>query len=63
MGRLPHFLINGRTPIDLQVVDYRAGQRIRLRVINAAADTAFREAVPGTELDADRRNRGVGRLR
>ena len=47
----PYFLINGRTPIDPQVVDYRAGQRIRLRVINAGADTAFRVAVPGTELD------------
>jgi FtsP/CotA-like multicopper oxidase with cupredoxin domain len=47
----PYFLINGRTPTDPQVVDYRAGQRIRLRVINAGADTAFRVAVPGTELD------------
>ena len=27
-------------------VDYRAGQRIRLRVINAGSDTAFRVAVP-----------------
>jgi FtsP/CotA-like multicopper oxidase with cupredoxin domain len=47
----PYYLINGRTATDPQVVDYRAGQRIRLRVINAGADTAFRVAVPGTELD------------
>jgi multicopper oxidase len=42
----PYFLINGRVPTDPQVVDYRAGQRIRLRVINAGSDTAFRVAVP-----------------
>jgi FtsP/CotA-like multicopper oxidase with cupredoxin domain len=47
----PYFLINGRTTTDPQVVDYRAGQRIRLRIINAGADTAFRVAVPGAELD------------
>ena len=43
----PHFLINGRVPADPEVRDYRAGQRIRLRVINAGSDTAFRVAVPG----------------
>lgn len=42
----PYFVINGRVPADPQVVDYRAGQRIRLRVINAGSDTAFRVAVP-----------------
>ncbi len=50
----PYFLINGRTTTDPQVMDYRAGQRfrrIRLRIINAGADTAFRVAVPGTELN------------
>jgi FtsP/CotA-like multicopper oxidase with cupredoxin domain len=41
----PYFLINGRTTKDPQVNDYRAGQRIRLRIINAGADTAFRVAV------------------
>jgi multicopper oxidase len=46
----PYFLINGRTAKDPQVMDYRAGQRIRLRIINAGADTAFRVAVPGTQL-------------
>ena len=47
----PYFLINGRTTKDPQVKDYRAGQRIRLRIINAGADTAFRVAVPGADLD------------
>jgi FtsP/CotA-like multicopper oxidase with cupredoxin domain len=48
----PYFLINGRTTKDPQVHDYVAGQRIRLRIINAGADTAFRVAVPGARLDA-----------
>ncbi|MDT5076248.1 MAG: multicopper oxidase, partial [Mycobacterium sp.] len=47
----PYFLINGRTTKDPQVHDYRAGQRVRLRIINAGADTAFRVAVPGAQLD------------
>lgn len=47
----PYFLINGRVPADPQTVDYPAGQRIRLRVINAGSDTAFRVAVPGTKLN------------
>ena len=46
----PYFLINGRVPADPQVMDIRAGQRIRLRVINAGSDTAFRVAVPGASL-------------
>lgn len=47
----PYFLIDGRTTTDLQEVEYLAGQRIRLRVSNAGADTAFRVAVPGAGLD------------
>lgn len=46
----PYFVINGRASGDPQVVDYRQGQRIRLRVINAGSDTAFRVAVPGTAM-------------
>ena len=46
----PYFVINGRVPADPEVVDYRAGQRIRLRVINAGSDTAFRVAVPNTSM-------------
>jgi FtsP/CotA-like multicopper oxidase with cupredoxin domain len=46
----PYFLINGRTAKDCEVKDYRGGQRVRLRIINAGADTAFRVGVPGTRL-------------
>lgn len=46
----PYYLINGRVHTDPQVVDYSAGQRIRLRVINAGSDTAFRIGVPGHTL-------------
>jgi len=47
----PYFLINGKVPTDPQVMDYRPGQRLRLRVINAGADTAFRVAVPDVVLN------------
>ncbi|MGW4117930.1 multicopper oxidase family protein [Nocardia sp. NPDC004711] len=46
----PYFLINGRLSSDPAVVTARPGQRIRLRIINAAADTAFRVAVGGHQL-------------
>ncbi len=46
----PYFLVNGRVPADPSTVDYRAGHRIRLRIINAGADSAFRVAVPGHAL-------------
>jgi FtsP/CotA-like multicopper oxidase with cupredoxin domain len=42
----PYLLINGRVPTDPQAMNYSAGQRIRISVINAAADTAFRVAMP-----------------
>ncbi|ETZ65080.1 multicopper oxidase family protein [Mycobacteroides abscessus MAB_110811_2726] len=35
---------------DPQSVDYRPGTRVRLRIINAAGDSAFRVAIPGTPL-------------
>ncbi|WP_123025573.1 multicopper oxidase family protein [Mycolicibacterium stellerae] len=47
----PYFVVNGRVPADPEVRDYRAGQRVRLRVINAGSDTAFRVAVPDTDLN------------
>lgn len=47
----PHFLINGRIPADPVVSEHPAGQRIRLRVINAASDTAFRVALPDVTLN------------
>ena len=47
----PYFVINGRVPTDPPTQDYLAGQRIRLRVINAGSDTTFRVAVPDTDLN------------
>ena len=41
----PLYLINGRVPADPVTFTARPGQRIRLRIINAAADTAFRFAL------------------
>jgi multicopper oxidase len=46
----PHFLLNGRVPAA--PVSYRArpGARVRLRIINAGGDTAFRVALGGHSL-------------
>ncbi|WP_425296407.1 multicopper oxidase family protein [Nocardia abscessus] len=46
----PHYLINGRLSSDPVTFTARPGQRMRLRIINAAADTAFRVAVAGHQL-------------
>ncbi|UYP19132.1 multicopper oxidase family protein [Rhodococcus sp. Z13] len=46
----PLHLINGRPPNDPAVVEAAAGQRLRLRIINAAAETPYRFAVAGHEL-------------
>ncbi|MCP3758066.1 multicopper oxidase family protein [Streptomyces sp. TBY4] len=46
----PHYLVNGRTPEDPSVLTARPGDRIRLRIINAGGDTAFRIALGGHEL-------------
>lgn len=46
----PYFLVNGRVSTDPQIVDYTAGQRIRLRIVNAGSDTAFRVAIPDTTM-------------
>ncbi|MGH3695770.1 MAG: multicopper oxidase family protein [Pseudonocardiaceae bacterium] len=43
----PYFLANGRLASAPQVVAVRPGQRIRLRLINAGSDTAFRVGLPG----------------
>lgn len=43
----PFLLVNGKPSADPAVFDVRAGERIRLRIINSAADTAFRFAVDG----------------
>lgn len=41
----PHYLINGRIPAAPMTVSAKSGQRLRLRLINAAGDTAFRVAL------------------
>ena len=41
----PLYLLNGHPPTDPPTIRARPGQRLRLRVINAAADTAFRLAL------------------
>ena len=48
--RYPYYLINGRIGTDPAVLTARPGQRMRLRIINAAADTAFRVALGGHRL-------------
>jgi FtsP/CotA-like multicopper oxidase with cupredoxin domain len=46
----PRYLLNGRPPEDPATLSARPGQRLRLRLINAAADTAFRVALGGHRL-------------
>ena len=46
----PAHLINGRLPSDPVTIRSRPGRRIRLRLINAGADTAYRFAVGGHRL-------------
>lgn len=46
----PAYIINGRVPEDPEVFAAKAGERIRLRVINAASDTAFVFGVEGHPL-------------
>ncbi len=46
----PHYLVNGRTPDAPAILTGKAGQKARLRVINAASDTAFRLALGGHRL-------------
>lgn len=46
----PYYLINGKAPTDPASYDVRPGERVRLRLINAGADTPFRVAVAGSRL-------------
>lgn len=43
----PHYLVNGRTADDPAQLRARPGDRIRLRIINAGAETPFRVALGG----------------
>lgn len=46
----PHYLLNGRPPGAAATLTGRPGQRVRLRLINAGSDTAFRVALGGHRL-------------
>jgi multicopper oxidase len=46
----PLYLVNGRAPTDPDVLTARPRQRVRLRLINASADTVFKVALAGHQL-------------
>ena len=46
----PYFLVNGRVPESPDVLRAEPGQRVRLRIINAASDTIFLLALGGHTL-------------
>lgn len=46
----PHYLINGRPPTDPETYTSTPGKRVRIRLINAGGDTAFRVALAGHRL-------------
>jgi FtsP/CotA-like multicopper oxidase with cupredoxin domain len=46
----PHFLVNGRVPQSPETYPAKPGQRVRLRIINAASDTIFAVALGGHRL-------------
>ncbi|ALV33164.1 multicopper oxidase domain-containing protein [Streptomyces sp. CdTB01] len=46
----PYYLVNGRPATDPATFKVTPGERIRLRIINAASETPFRVAVGGSRL-------------
>ncbi|WP_405816497.1 multicopper oxidase family protein [Streptomyces sp. NBC_01390] len=48
--RYPHHLINGRVATDPDVYTGKPGDKVRLRIINAGGDTAYRVALGGHKL-------------
>ncbi|WOT39052.1 multicopper oxidase family protein [Streptomyces coeruleorubidus] len=48
--KYPYHLVNGRVPADPAVFQGKPGRRIRLRIINAGGDTAYRVALGGHPL-------------
>lgn len=46
----PYFLVNGRIPTAPDVFTAKPGQRVRIRLINAASDTVFSVALGGHRL-------------
>ncbi|MBO3681927.1 multicopper oxidase family protein [Streptomyces sp. NEAU-YJ-81] len=45
--KYPYHLVNGRVPQDPDVYTGKPGKRVRLRIINAGSDTAYRVALGG----------------
>ena len=43
----PHYLLNGRVPSAPVTLRGKPGERVRIRLVNAASDTAFRVALGG----------------
>src|SRR5262249_44571669 len=43
----PYYLVNGRIPAAPSTFSAKPGQRVRIRIINAGSDTAFRVALAG----------------
>ena len=48
--KYPYHLVNGRVPTDPDVYTGKPGTRVRLRIINAGSDTAYRVALGGHRL-------------
>lgn len=46
----PLHVINGRAPSERETINAKPGQRVRLRLINAGSDTAYRVVVGGHRL-------------
>lgn len=46
----PYYLINGRPPEDPEELEVRQGEKVRLRLINAASATIYRVALAGHRL-------------
>lgn len=44
------YLFNGSTPADNRTLQFSPGERVRLRIINAAGNTFFDVRIPGLEL-------------
>lgn len=48
--RIPFHLFNGKPASDPDTLTARPGDRVRLRIINASGDTAYRVGVPGQQI-------------
>jgi len=46
----PYFLLNGKVPAAPETLSAKPGQRVRLRIINAASDTIFTVALGGHQM-------------